>query len=127
MIEKLDSKILIVGENFRFGYQRKGTVYDLQHQSFEFIPFPLQCIHSDEKYSSSTLKDFIRRGDLFSVEHILGSNYTIVGHVAEGKKLGRTLGFPTMNIKLNDLIVPKSGLIACAKISTEPKNVPRSK
>jgi riboflavin kinase/FMN adenylyltransferase len=64
-----------------------------------------------ERASSSTLRDALARGNLRRAESLMGRLYTLCGHVIHGKKLGRGLGFPTLNIPVDDQLVV-SGVFA---------------
>jgi riboflavin kinase/FMN adenylyltransferase len=65
-----------------------------------------------ERISSTRIRQAIRDGNFAAVEEMLGRPYEISGTVTEGKKLGRTLGFPTANIRPGDQQLPKDGVWA---------------
>ena len=104
----LNVKWLIVGEDFRFGAKRAGDVAMLRKYgaangfSVETMAdvFADNDLANGEKISSTVIRAALEAGDLLTAERMLGRPYSIVGRVTHGKKLGRTLGFPTANVTL---------------------------
>ncbi|MBY0573062.1 MAG: bifunctional riboflavin kinase/FAD synthetase [Undibacterium sp.] len=103
LIDGLHVKYLIVGEDFRFGAKRAGDVASLiaagkQHG------FEVHSLTSVEKQgvriSSSNVRAALAEGNFAEAAHLLGRPYQISGHVIHGQKLGRTLGFPTLNLSV---------------------------
>jgi len=98
-IAHLDPHTIIVGENFRFGFERKGNLYDLSQQAQKLEVFNLK--HGEGKpISSSRIRDLLKEGNIEECNTLLGRNYSATGIVIEGDKRGRSIGFPTANIKL---------------------------
>jgi riboflavin kinase / FMN adenylyltransferase len=94
---------LMVGEDFRFGVRRSGDVAMLRTAGTRhgFIVETLADIESDgHRISSTAIRDALAAGNLATANTMLGRAYAITGRVKHGKKLGRTLGFPTANISL---------------------------
>jgi riboflavin kinase/FMN adenylyltransferase len=96
---------LMVGDDFRFGAQRRGGFAMLEDagERFGFAVESLPAVMTDgeggpERVSSSAIRATLAAGDLARAEALLGHPYFISGHVIHGKKLGRTIGFPTANI-----------------------------
>ena len=117
LLEQLRVKELLIGYDHRFGkgrlneykhYQEYGKICGIKvHQAEE-----LQC---NEKHVSSTaIRHLLSEGKVEEAADYLSYNYSLQGKVIEGDKLGRTIGFPTANIELNDKnkIVPKNGVYA---------------
>jgi riboflavin kinase/FMN adenylyltransferase len=102
-----------VGEDWRFGSKRLGDVEMLRRMGGE-LGFRLNAISpvmwDGERISSTRIRQAIRDGNFGSVEEMLGQPYEISGTVIEGKKLGRTIGFPTANIRPGDQQLPKDGV-----------------
>lgn len=102
-----------VGEDWRFGSKRLGDVEMLRKMK-ESHNFRLNAISpvmwDGERISSTRIRQAIRDGNFDAVEIMLGRPYEVTGTVVEGRKLGRKLGFPTANIRLGDLQVPKEGV-----------------
>src|SRR3954471_11519946 len=97
--EALDTRLLLVGRDFRFGARRAGDFATLQERAFGVEAMP-DVEFDGERVSSSAVRAALAAGDLRSAERLLGHAYTISGRVAHGAKLGRGLGFPTANIVL---------------------------
>lgn len=105
-------KALIVGENFRFGYKRQGTAESLQALGINVSIVPHLQLDS-QKISTSQIRMHLINGDLDKTNKLLGFNFPIIGTVAQGRKLGRTIGFPTANINLTeDKLLPPNGVYA---------------
>ena len=66
--------------------------------------------HNDKIISSTDIRDFIENGDVESAREYLGTDLIIIGEVEHGKKIGRTLGFPTANLKIFNKIYPPRGI-----------------
>jgi riboflavin kinase/FMN adenylyltransferase len=97
----LETRWLLVGEDFRFGRGRSGDLALLRTNARRFSVEAMGTVDvGGERASSSAVRDALARGDLARAAGLLGRNYTITGHVAHGEKLGRSLGFPTANLPL---------------------------
>lgn len=113
LIDKLKIKAVIIGDDFRFGCDRKGDFallqkYGKKHQ-FSVISIASHLI--DERRVSSTLvRDALSNNQLDDADKMLGRTYTICGHVNHGEKRGRTIGFPTANIHLRRPETPLHGV-----------------
>lgn len=112
LINQLKAKIIIVGDDFRFGYQRKGDVKLLQS-----IPeFKSQIISpimlEDERISSTRVRHALKDGNLALAQKLLGRYYSMTGRVVRGNQRGRQIGFPTANIALHKRIPPVRGVFA---------------
>lgn len=100
LVDRLHAAYVVVGDDFKFGYNRKGTVDRLVQfgikYGFRVIAFEKLRV-DDEVVSSSFLRNLIERGDLEHVSRYMGRDYSLTGIVTQGKQLGRTIGFPTVN------------------------------
>ncbi len=96
-----DARRVVVGKNFRFGKDRAGDVEMLAELGarigFSARSEPL-CGDETGPWSSTRVRAAIARGDLAEATHVLGRPHMLSGRVVEGKRLGRTLGFPTCNL-----------------------------
>ncbi len=103
LVHGLHVKWLIVGDDFRFGAQRAGDVALLteagKRLGFEVVSLPT-VMHEGARISSSAVRSALQAGDFPHAAELLGHAYAISGHVQHGRKLGRTLGFPTLNLKI---------------------------
>ena len=102
-LEAMRVRWLMVGEDFRFGKQRAGDVATLRAGANHY-GFTVETIAEIDEHgrrvSSTTIRDALRMGNFAVANAMLGRPYRITGRVTHGKKLGRTLGFPTANISL---------------------------
>lgn len=128
LVEKIGIKQLVVGFNHQFGKNREGNFTALKdlarNHNFSLTqvePF----IVDNEKVSSSKIRMFIQTGNISRANSMLGYNFSITGKVVEGNKIGRSLGFPTANITLNNPIklLPKNGVYAVL-VTIDDKNFP---
>ena len=130
LVEKLNVKYLVVGSDFHFGCDRSGNVGLLEECSRKF-GFHLEVIPKmkvDGKEISSTLiKEALEEGQIHLGNQMLGYDYEISGVVTEGKKLGRRLGFPTLNIVPDKRkVIPKYGVYGCkVEIENSKNNIER--
>jgi riboflavin kinase/FMN adenylyltransferase len=114
LVEKLHPKYLLVGDDFRFGYQRLGDFnllkkYALQH----FVVEEMSTFNLlNERVSSSRIRKILNMGDMNKAEELLGQPFSMRGRVIHGDKRGRIIGFPTANILLRRKVVPISGVFA---------------
>jgi len=111
LVDKLDAKVIVVGNDFRFGHERRGDIKLLQEMAkiygYKVIACEKRKSH-EGVISSSTIRKELTVGNLEAVNAMLGQPYTITGEVMHGRKIGRTLGMPTTNIlpAINKLLPP---------------------
>ena len=115
LVENLKIKYLLVGDDFRFGKGRIGDYAMLKQAGKEF-GFEVADSHSicldNTRISSTAIRQALANNQLELAEAMLGRPYQICGRVAHGDKRGRTIGFPTANIKLRRHATPLSGVYA---------------
>jgi len=108
-------RVVLVGEKFRFGHRRQGTVELLQNLGRE-LRFEVEAIPpvnlDGEPVSSTRIRRLIRAGHLDEARALLGRPYALAGKVVEGDRLGRRLGFPTANLAVEGMAVPPNGVYA---------------
>ncbi|RME61277.1 MAG: riboflavin biosynthesis protein RibF, partial [Candidatus Dadabacteria bacterium] len=116
LIQKLNVKHLIMGEDSAFGKKREGTpdvVRKLcQQKGIAFEEIKLIRKEGGSKYSSTRIRSLLLEGKVELVKEELGRLYTVRGRIVKGAGRGRNLGFPTANIYTNQLL-PKTGIYAC--------------
>lgn len=116
LVKGIKASHIIVGENYRFAKECSGDINTLiklgNLYNFSVTPFPIANNPGGDRLSSSAVRLFLRRGDIESAENILGHPWEIEGRVIKGRQLGRTMGFPTANIKLKGYINPRTGVYA---------------
>jgi riboflavin kinase/FMN adenylyltransferase len=103
LVEGMHVKLVMVGDDFRFGAKRAGDIHTLQEagQRYGFEVQTLPTVEMNgQRISSSAVRAALASGDFINAKHLLGRTYQISGHVVHGQKLGRTLGFPTLNLRI---------------------------
>lgn len=115
VLHRLGVDSVICGFDFTFGYQGKGnpdTLCELSHGKFSVEV--VRPFHMDgEKVSSTLIRESLQQGDIDTVTRLLGRPYSISGIVVDGAKRGRTIGFPTANLQLDEsYVVPTNGVYA---------------
>lgn len=103
LVEGLHVKWLMVGEDFCYGAKRAGNVAMLMEagKKYGFHVEAMPTVTNDgARISSSAVRAALEQGDFALAARLLGHPYAISGHVTHGKKLGRTIGFPTMNLRI---------------------------
>jgi riboflavin kinase/FMN adenylyltransferase len=127
LLDGLDVKYLVVGDDFRFGRQRAGN-FRLLERLGAARGFPVVNMHSFDidgrRVSSTRVREALEAGDLATAESLLGRPYRMSGRVAHGDKRGRTLGFPTANIYLHRSATPVQGVYAVELFGLEGEPVP---
>jgi len=112
LVRRLAARWVLVGEDFRFGKGRAGDLATLRAAAHAFSVEAMRTVAiAGERASSSAIREALAAGDLERATALLGRPYTISGRVIHGRKLGRSLGFPTANIALRRA-PPVSGIFA---------------
>ncbi len=115
LVDTLNVRHLIVGDQFRFGKNRAGDVADLELAGAE-NNFQVRGVESFDIDGATVSSTLIRRalsaGNLNRAAQLLGQNYTMSGQVIHGNHLGRRLGFPTANIDPDRIQVALMGIFA---------------
>ena len=117
LVEGLGVAHVVVGEDFRFGHRRAGTAEDLVRlgaiHGFGVTLAPILCRDGDgSAISSSAIRQVLSEGRPRDAAAMLGHWHRIEGEVIHGHKLGRELGFPTANMSVAGLHLPKLGVYA---------------
>ena len=106
--EKISPYKIVVGKEFKFGKNRAGNPNLLK--KYFYIRIALQKKISGKKISSSEIRKLISSGKVSLVKKLLGRFWSVNGKVISGDKIGRTLGYRTANVFLNDCILPLRGV-----------------
>jgi len=112
---KLRARHVVVGNDFRFGADRRGTVEELRARGQEHgieVTEVAPVFWCGERVSSTAIRQALKAGDLTTARGMLGRDYSISGRVVRGLGLGRKLGFPTANVNLKRLQAPIDGIFA---------------
>lgn len=114
LIDKLNASIVVIGEDYCFGKNKEGNAKKLQEILKQYnVPVIIMPIvlFNGEKISSSKIRECLINGDMEKVTYFLNKPYFIIGNVCYGKQIGRTIGFPTMNILPNSCkLLPSNGV-----------------
>jgi riboflavin kinase/FMN adenylyltransferase len=115
LAERLRAREVWVGPDFRFGHKRGGDIDTLRRlgRTLGFAADAIEPVLLDgERVSSTRIREALRAGDFASAARLLGRPYAIGGHVVRGAQLGRTLGFPTANLRFGGKVPALSGIYA---------------
>ena len=115
LIAGLGARYILVGDDFRFGAKRAGG-YAMLDEAGRRLGFDVARMNSYEvqstRVSSSAVRQALSTGDMAQVASLLGRPYSISGHVVHGRKLGRDLGFRTLNLRFSHWNPAASGIFA---------------
>lgn len=115
LCDSLGMRHIVIGHDYAFGRGREGNYMTLEKIGAE-LGFTLEDMNPIGEngivFSSSLVRRMITEGDVESATRILGRYYMISGIVAQGRKIGQTLGFPTANISTSNELIPLDGVYA---------------
>lgn len=115
LVEGLQARYVLVGDDFRFGAKRAGD-FALLRQLGEKYGYAAESLHTVEaagqRASSTAVRDALAAGDMATAAQMLGRPYSISGRVVGGDQLGRKIGYPTANIQLKHNRPPLTGIFA---------------
>ena len=115
LVDKLNMRFCLIGDDFRFGAERTGDFKLLQSHGLK-KDFEVESTDSvlcnNHRASSSTIRYFLSQGEFKSAANMLGREFCITGKIIYGKQLGRTIDFPTINIPIKRKISPVLGVFA---------------
>ena len=113
IVKKINPNFIFVSNNFKYGFRRAGNVAKLISKeniyNYKIIkPSPLK---KGKKIISSTLiRKLLQRGQLKNANKLLGRNWSIIGVVQKGRRIGKKLGVPTCNIDIKNYVIAKPGV-----------------
>ena len=115
LLEGLGARYVLVGDDFRFGARRSGDYAMLdaagQQRGFDVARMNSYEVHGI-RVSSSAVRQALAAGQMSQATGLLGRPYSITGHVVHGRKLGRDLGFPTLNLRFTHWNPAARGIFA---------------
>ena len=127
LVDALEVRAVIIGDDFRFGKGRTGDYAFLQsagdQYGFEVLALSTHSV-DNRRVSSTGVRHALLEDRLQDAERMLGRPYRICGRIAHGDKRGRTIGFPTANIRLQRPALPLSGVYTVTLCSPELGEVP---
>lgn len=115
LVDYLNAKVIIVGYDHRFGRNRKANIENLKEfareYDFEVVEISKQDI-DDVAISSTKIRKAIEDGDIHLANLYLTSPFMLTGSIVKGKQIGKTIGYPTANLKVEEdyKIIPKNGV-----------------
>ncbi len=118
LVEHFSPKVIVTGYDHRFGKGRLGSFETLARYApdfgYEVSEIPATTI-DEAAISSTKIRNALLAGKVAEAAQMLGRNYSLSGVVVEGKKLGRTIGFPTANLAPTESaqLIPAEGVYAC--------------
>ncbi len=127
LVDDLEVRYLVVGDNFRFGKDRQGDFALLQQagREYHFDVAPMQTVNVDgQRVSSTRIRQVLAAADFGSAEKLLGRPYSISGCVIQGDKRGRMIGVPTANISLQRRTAPLKGVYVVEVVGLGPEPLP---
>jgi len=122
LVQKLNVKHLVIGDDFHFGKARRGNFALLKEKGkdYGFNVEDTRSYYSEgQRVSSTLIRDALGIGNLSQAKQLLGRSYSICGRIAHGDKRGRTLGYPTANIKMFRKNTPINGVFAVTMTGLE--------
>ena len=115
IVEGLGVRHMVVGDDFRYGTKAGGTIDSLREagrlHGFSVEQMP-PFVVDGVRVSSTAVRERLERGDCAGAARLLGRRYRMLGRVVHGEALGRTLGFPTANLRLMRRKSPLCGVLA---------------
>jgi riboflavin kinase / FMN adenylyltransferase len=126
LVERLNVREVWVGPDFRFGHGRAGNLALLQRMGVDagFIADTIAPVEIDgARVSSTRIRTALVAGDFRSAARLLGKTYAIRGRVVRGRQLGRTLGYPTANLRFANRVPALRGIYATWVHGVEPERM----
>jgi riboflavin kinase/FMN adenylyltransferase len=126
LVGELGARVVVVGENFRFGYRASGDFRRLRRLMREAggdaVAVEVRGTGAEGGISSSRIRELVSEGDVTEAARLLGRPYVLRGEVVVGDRRGRTIGFPTANVVPDaEAVVPARGVYAGFVIVGEEK------
>jgi len=127
LVQVLQAKYVVVGDDFRFGRARRGDMAMLRafgaRYGFEASSMPTFSV-AGERVSSTRVRQALARADFVEAEALLGRPYRMSGRVVRGDRIGRQIGVPTANIQLHRLRNPLAGIFVVEVEGLAPQPLP---
>lgn len=125
IVRQLHVKCMVVGEDFRFGHQRRGDYRMLQAQEKQlgYQAIVVEKMQEDARDISSTfIREEITAGNIAKANHLLGYRYFVTGEVVHGNQFGRIMGIPTMNqLPPEEKLLPPNGVYVTETVIGEKR------
>ncbi len=127
LIGQLGMKAMVIGYDHRFGKDRSGSLTELLHfgkiYDYQIDEIPEQDIH-DLAISSTRIRKALAKGDVDDANELMGHPFSLSGKVIKGDQIGRTLGYPTANLFIEESykLIPSDGIYAVTVEVQDSKN-----
>lgn len=108
MMKQMNIVSCVCGYDFTFGRKALGNIRDLENE-FEFYEIK-KYVFDDVRVSTTYIRELLQIGNVETAAKLLGRNYSIIGNVIHGSKLGRIIGFPTANVDYVNYFLPANGV-----------------
>jgi len=115
LVHGLGIRVLVIGDDFRFGRQRGGDFALLQQLGPQLgfdVDSVAKCEQGSERVSSTLVRSYLQQGNCARAAGLLGRPYAMSGEIVRGRQLGRQLGAPTANVQLQMSALPMTGVFA---------------
>ncbi len=113
IIKSFSSLKMVLGDDFKFGYGNKGDINylkQMQKKNYFELDIVQQISFDGERISSTIIRQYLKNGNIEMANKLLQREYFIDGYVISGDKIGREIGFPTINICNSEQIYPDTGV-----------------
>ncbi len=126
LVNSLKAKKIIIGYDHRFGRNRNANIEDLKEfgKTYDFEVEDISAKEIDDVAISSTkIRKALNEGNIETANSYLGYNFNISGEVIQGKAIGRTINYPTANLKLKETykLIPKNGVYIVQAVIEDEK------
>lgn len=125
LVRGLNARAIFLGKDFRFGRERAGTVRTLERYGARTGRFKVRVVppvkRGGRAVSSSLIRELLLAGDVARAAKLLGRPYELRGRVVRGAALGRSLGFPTANIRPQNEILPPGIFLSLTTFGGRPR------
>lgn len=128
LVTKIGTKKIVIGYDHRFAKDREGTLHDLQSHAeiygYSVEQIPEQDIN-DVAVSSTKIREALIKGDIDTANSYLGYPFQLTGKVVRGNQLGRSIGYPTANLQVQEphKLIPAYGIYAVEAAIIEPREI----
>jgi len=124
LFTELNAGEIVVGESYRFGNNREGTVETLREAAAEYKA-KIHVVKNVDNISTSSIRDLLSENKFPEAEKLLGFPFFIEGEVTKGRQIGRVLGFPTLNLyPPEDKFLPPYGVYKTRTITINGETLP---
>jgi len=114
LVDGIGLEHLVLGFDHSFGKNREGNLETLKAltEKYDFDLYKVEEFKGESRINSTSIRNLLKSGDLKKAREILGDDYSFEGTVVTGDRRGKTIGFPTANVKVSDehKLIPRNGV-----------------